>query len=71
MNNFTQLESRIDKGVIIENFIFNELRSNFEKINYWRTTSEAEVDFVIQTSKEIIPIEVKNQTKLKSGFLVF
>jgi predicted AAA+ superfamily ATPase len=71
MNNFTQLESRIDKGVIIENFIFNELRSNFEKINYWRTTSKAEVDFVIQTSKEIIPIEVKNQTKLKSGFFSF
>jgi predicted AAA+ superfamily ATPase len=72
MNNFMPLENRTDKGAILENFIFNELRLNFEeKINYWRTTSKAEVDFVIQRSNEIIPIEVKNQAKLKSGFFSF
>jgi len=72
MNNFMPLENRTDKGAILENFIFNELRLNFdEKINYWRTTSKAEVDFVIQRGDEIIPIEVKNQAKLKSGFFSF
>jgi predicted AAA+ superfamily ATPase len=72
MNNFMPLENRTDKGAILENFIFNELRLNFdEKINYWRTTSKAEVDFVIQKGDEIIPIEVKNQAKLKSGFFSF
>jgi predicted AAA+ superfamily ATPase len=72
MNNFMPLENRTDKGVILENFIFNELRLNFdEKINYWRTTSKAEVDFVIQVGNEIIPIEVKNQAKLKGGFFSF
>jgi len=72
MNNFMPLENRTNKGVILENFIFNELRLNFgEKINYWRTTSKAEVDFVIQVGNEIIPIEVKNQAKLKSGFFSF
>jgi predicted AAA+ superfamily ATPase len=72
MNNFMPLENRTDKGAILENFIFNELRLNLgEKINYWRTTSKAEVDFVIQVGDEIIPIEVKNQAKLKSGFFSF
>jgi predicted AAA+ superfamily ATPase len=72
MNNFMPLESRTDKGAILENFIFNELRLNFgEKINYWRTTSKVEVDFVIQKGDEIIPIEVKNQAKLKRGFFSF
>jgi uncharacterized protein len=72
MNNFMPLENRTDKGAILENFIFNELRLNFdEKINYWRTTSKAEVDFIIQVDNEIIPIEVKNQAKLKSGFFSF
>ena len=72
MNNFMPLENRTNKGVILENFIFNELRLNFgEKINYWRTTSKAEVDFVIQMGTEIIPIEVKNQAKLKRGFFSF
>jgi predicted AAA+ superfamily ATPase len=72
MNNFMPLENRTDKGAILENFIFNELRLSFEeKINYWRTTSKAEVDFVIQRGDEVIPIEVKNQPKLKSGFFSF
>jgi len=72
MNNFTSIEDRTDKGALVENFIFNELKSNFkEKINYWRTTGKAEVDFVLEVSKEIIPIEVKNSTKLKGGFYSF
>ena len=70
INNFLSLESRTDKGVLLENFIFNELK-NFGKINYWRTTGKAEVDFVLQLEKEIIPIEVKTQSKLKKGFLSF
>jgi predicted AAA+ superfamily ATPase len=72
INNFSPIESRADRGVLIENFIFNELKSNFkDKINYWRTTGKAEIDFILQIKNEIIPIEVKKQTKLKRGFFSF
>ncbi len=71
LNNFLSPDSRTDKGILLENFIYNELR-NFEgKINYWRTIGKAEVDFVLQLGQEIIPVEVKTQTKLRKGFLSF
>ncbi|RLI98183.1 MAG: hypothetical protein DRP00_02540, partial [Candidatus Aenigmatarchaeota archaeon] len=55
INNFLPLRSRMDKGVLFENFIFNELKSNFNgRINYWRTTGKAEVDFVLNLGKEIV-----------------
>jgi len=72
INNFLYPESRTDKGALFENFILNELKSNFDgKVNYWRTTGRAEVDFILQVGREIIPVEVKSQTKLKRGFLSF
>jgi len=30
-------------------------------LNYWRTKDKAEVDFVIEAGKRLIPIEVKHQ----------
>lgn len=48
---------------MLENFIFNELSRDFEKINYWRTTGKAEVDFVINTGEELVPVEVKSETE--------
>jgi len=72
MNNFLPLENRMDKGILYENYIFNELKSNFDgKINYWRTTGKAEVDFILQLNSEIIPIEVKSQTKIRKSYLSF
>ncbi len=72
LNNFLVLESRIDKGTILENFIFNELKNHFEgKFNYWRTTGKAEVDFILHIDSSIVPIEVKSQTKSGKSFLSF
>lgn len=73
ISNFLPLESRTDKGLLFENFIFNELCSHFEgsKINYWRTAGKAEVDFVLQSGQEIVPVEVKSQTRLGKGFASF
>lgn len=70
IDNFLSLENRTDKGILFENFVFCELK-NFGKINYWRTTGKAEVDFILQKEKEPIPIEVKTQIKLPRGFLSF
>ncbi|MCL4374547.1 ATP-binding protein [Patescibacteria group bacterium] len=56
-------------GFLFENFIFNNLVSIFQltptTIHFWRTKDKAEVDFVINTGKDILPIEVK-YTNLKT-----
>lgn len=71
INNFLPLENRNDKGMLYENFILNELKQEFDKINYWRTAGKAEVDFVISRENEVVPFEVKSETKLRRGFLSF
>lgn len=68
LRNFNALELRHDKGLLIENLVFQEIYKfrqqhfkNFD-IHFWRTTSGAEVDFVlVQDDKTILPIEVKYQ----------
>jgi len=72
MKNFLPLENRMDKGILYENYIFNELKSNFnEKMNYWRTTGKAEVDFILHLDNKLIPVEVKSQTKIRKSYLGF
>jgi predicted AAA+ superfamily ATPase len=72
LNNYLPLNSRMDKGAILENFVYNELKKNFEgKINYWRTTGKAEVDFILQTDSHLTPIEVKSQKRPGKSFHSF
>jgi len=71
MDNFLELEKRTDKGQILENYVFLELKKNFEKIKYWRTSGGAEIDFILEIEKEILPIEVKSEGKITKGFLSF
>lgn len=62
VDNMNAMEKRSDGGGMIENVVFNRLNELFKesgKINFWRTKAGAEVDFVLQTKGEIIPIEVK------------
>lgn len=63
INNFTSLESRTDTGALAENFTFNHLyygeNSDTTRTRFWRTKSQAEVDFIIEKEGQIIPIEVK------------
>jgi predicted AAA+ superfamily ATPase len=54
INNFNKLEDRVDKGEILENFVFRELVG--EDLKYYRTKNGAEVDFILN---DTIPIEVK------------
>lgn len=50
-------------GHLFENMIFNKLReyTHFSptRIHFWRSKDKAEVDFVVDTAREIIPVEVK------------
>jgi len=74
IDNFLPFDSRTDKGALLENFIFIELFSTFElqKLNYWRTTGKAEIDFVLSINEQLIPIEVKlTEEKLGKSFHSF
>ena len=60
---FSSFSNRIDKGMLFENLIFSEilkLSNREDRIYYWRTRGGAEVDFIIEQSDRIIPIEVKS-----------
>lgn len=63
LEEFGNVASHRDIGFVFENFIFNILRAKIintsGKINYWRTKDGAEVDFVVNFEKKIIPVEVK------------
>ena len=67
MNDFREIELRNDFGELVENFVFSALKRKFLKINFWRTKSKAEVDFVIQKEGKLIPIEVKYSSSPSIG----
>jgi predicted AAA+ superfamily ATPase len=58
------------KGAIIENYILQSIIPQFEDApRYWTSGNEAEVDFIVQSGNEIIPIEVKSEDNIKSRSL--
>jgi len=67
---FRSLDKRDDRGQLVENFVFSTLKRREEfprRINFWRTKSKAEVDFVMQTPQGIIPVEAKYTTNPTIG----
>lgn len=46
-------------GPLFETYIFSELIKAGYDVKYWRTKAKAEVDFVLETEKGLIAIEVK------------
>lgn len=76
-DDFRDLAPRPDKGALAENFVFQNLlyRRETEKLNFWRTRQGAEVDFILKSRGELIPIEVKYQNfsgpKLSRSFKNF
>jgi len=73
MDNFLEYNKRTDKGQLLENFVYIELLKNFSdwKINYWRTTGKAEIDFILTKEDKVIPIEVKTSKRINKGFYTF
>lgn len=64
LRDFSAIDSRPDKGVILESFVFLRLQAmllpNME-IKFWRTKDGGEVDFVFLKDRIPIPIEVKSR----------
>jgi len=54
LNSFNPVQDKIDKGEIIENYVFQRLVDlhEIDNLKYWRTTSGNEIDFVVSTSYE-------------------
>ncbi|RLD16106.1 MAG: ATPase, partial [Caldiserica bacterium] len=65
LRNFTSGEfgNLKDYGFVFQNFIYNilreKLKNSIDTIYFWRTKDKAEIDFVIEKGKNIIPVEVK------------
>ena len=69
IGDFSDLESRTDKGALFENFIVSELikqdsySEKNHKFYYWRTKQGSEIDVVLEKGKVLIGIEVKYRRK--------
>lgn len=78
VSNFSNFDSRPDKGQVFENFIHALIRHRDLKnyrIRFWRTKQGAEVDFVLARHGDPIPVECKasaaNKTTLGRSFHSF
>ena len=60
-NSFNDISIRIDKGQIFENFVYLQFLKKYKprEIFYYRTKDNTEIDFILDTARGIIPIEVK------------
>ncbi len=54
LNNFIDIEYRLDRGELLENYVFLRFREMYyeSSIHFWRTTGLNEVDFVIDDQIE-------------------
>lgn len=77
-NRTLEAASVANDGFLFENFIFLLLKEHLEamqSLHFWRTQNKAEVDFVLDSGSEIVPIEAKftelTQPKATRSFLSF
>ena len=61
LENFS--EAQVTQGENIEQFIYSEFLKKDVSVKYWRTKSQAEVDFILEKNNEIIPVEIKTSLK--------
>jgi hypothetical protein len=62
LKNFSDMESRVDTGALIENSVYSNIVKNLtllEEAHFWRTLSGNEVDFVVLKENKLTPVEVK------------
>ena len=59
IDNFSDIDKRSDVGFLKENFASLSLMKE-GKLNYWRTKTGAEVDFILEKQGILVPIEIKS-----------
>ena len=69
INQFQDLELRIDRGALWENFVFLELYKrieydrSFKNIYFWRTHEQQEIDFILEADGKLELFEAKFNPK--------
>ena len=58
------------RGALTENYVAQELISKNISLYYWKSKSDAEIDFLIYNKDGIIPIEVKASDNTHSKSLI-
>lgn len=74
IDNFQAIENRIDRGNLNENFVASQLLKAEYNMNYWRSKSNAEIDFVLEKNSVNVALEVKsslNTNKIGRAMLSF
>ena len=56
-------------GAITENYVAQTLTANQVPLYYWANDGRAEIDFLIQADRDIVPIEVKSSMHTRSRSL--
>jgi hypothetical protein len=70
IRNTSPLSLRADAGRLIENYVFSYLAKKVgigEELKFWRTKSGNEVDFVVESEEDLLPVEVKYQAGKKDA----
>ncbi|ACV69650.1 ATP-binding protein [Desulfohalobium retbaense] len=58
------------KGALVENYVLQELKASRNcRMYYWESEGRAEVDFVVETSEQVLPLEVKAGINTRSKSL--
>jgi len=57
------------KGAMTENYVAQELTFNGHQLYYWESGGKAEVDFLLQNSEGVIPVEVKSAENVQAKSL--
>ena len=70
IDNFREIENRKDRGELNENFFFSQAIHHTEELKYWRTKSQAEVDFVLEKNSTE-PVEIKTTPEITRSLRSF
>lgn len=62
-------EHNIFKGALTENYVACALSCNGHELKYWSSGGSADVDFLIESGSEVIPVEVKSKDSTTSKSL--
>jgi len=57
------------RGALAENFVLNELFISGKSPFFWKSSNDAEVDFVCMFGSHVVPVEVKSDINLRSQSL--
>jgi len=72
INSFSEIKYRIDKDILLENFIIAEFVKENYYLNtgyyfgFWRTKQSAEIEIVLFNENRLIGIKINNLTKQKN-----